>query len=172
MIIKELQINEQIHDREVRVISESGEQLGIMTSAEANRMAEQKGLDLVKISPTAQPPVCKFIDYGKYRFEQQKREKEAKKNQKVVELKETWLSATIDTGDLNIKAKNTVKFLQEGNKVRVSIRLKGRQMAYPEKAVAIMHEFFELVKEGAVVEKPANQEGRTIAMILAPSIKK
>lgn len=166
--IKELQINEQIRDRELRVISANGDQLGILSAQEANRMAEEQGLDLVKISPTAVPPVCKIMDYGKFKYEQTKREKDAKKNQKIVELKEVWLSATIDVGDLNIKAKQAIKFVQNGDKVRVSIRLKGRQQAYPEIAMGIMHDFFEIVRPYAVKEKEPKLEGRTIAMNIAP----
>lgn len=131
-------------------------------------MAEEQGLDLVKISPTAVPPVCKIMDYGKFKYEQTKREKDAKKNQKIVELKEVWLSATIDVGDLNIKAKQAIKFVQNGDKVRVSIRLKGRQQAYPEIAMGIMHDFFEIVRPYAVKEKEPKLEGRTIAMNIAP----
>lgn len=142
--------------------------LGIMSSFDANRLAAEKGLDLVKISPAATPPVCKIMDYGKYRYEQQKKEKEARKNQKVVELKEVWLSATIDVGDLNRLANSAIKFLQNGDRVRASIRLKGRQRAYPDIAMGIIRDFLEIVKEYAQVEKPAKLEGRTIAMILAP----
>ena len=166
--IKELQINEQIRDRELRVISANGDQLGILSAQEANRMAEEQGLDLVKISPTAVPPVCKIMDYGKFKYEQTKREKDAKKNQKIVELKEVWLSATIDVGDLNIKAKQAIKFVQNGDKVRVSIRLQGRQQAYPEIAMGIMNDFFEIVRPYAVKEKEPKLEGRTIAMNIAP----
>ncbi len=143
-----------------------------MSAAEANRIAEDRGLDLVKISPNAQPPVCKIMDYGKYKFEQSKREKEARKNQKTVEMKEVWLSATIDVGDLNVKAKQSVKFLQNGDKVRASIRLKGRQQAYPEIAMKIMEDYFELVREYGQKEKEAKLEGRTIAMIVAPVTNK
>ena len=170
-IIKDHQINDQIRDREVRVIGADGEQLGIMSASEANALADERNLDLVKISPQATPPVCKLMDYGKYRFEQSKREKEARKNQKVIELKEIWLSATIDSHDLEVKAKSAIKFVNSGDKVRLSIRLRGRQMAHADIGVKIMNEFAELVKEHAVIEKKPLLEGRTIAMIIAP-IKK
>lgn len=165
---KELQINDEIRDREVRVIDENGEQLGVMSAAEANRLADERNLDLVKISPQATPPVCKFLDYGKYRFELIKKKKEAKKSQKIIEVKEIWLSATIDTHDLEVKAKQAIKFVGGGDKVRLSIRLKGRQMAHPEIAMEVMNEFLKLVEEHAMIEKPAKQEGRTIAMVIAP----
>lgn len=168
---KELQINDEIRDREVRVIDENGQQLGVMSAQEANRLADERNLDLVKISPQANPPVCKFLDYGKYRFELIKKKKEAKKSQKVIEVKEIWLSATIDTHDLEVKAKQAIKFVAGGDKVRLSIRLKGRQMAHPEIAMAVMDEFFKLVEESAMLEKPAKQEGRTIAMVIAPAKK-
>ncbi len=139
-----------------------------MSANEANRLADERNLDLVMISPQATPPVCKFLDYGKYRFELIKKKKEAKKSQKVIEVKEIWLSATIDTHDLMVKAKQAVKFVSNGDKVRLSIRLKGRQMAHPDIAMGIMDEFYKLVQDSAVVEKSANQEGRTIAMVIAP----
>lgn len=163
-----MQINDEIRDREVRVIDENGEQLGVMSAAEANRLADERNLDLVKISPQANPPVCKFLDYGKYRFELIKKKKEAKKSQKVIEVKEIWLSATIDTHDLEVKAKQAIKFVGAGDKVRLSIRLKGRQMAHPEIAMEVMNEFFKLVEEHAMLEKTAKQEGRTIAMVISP----
>ncbi len=150
------------------MIDENGEQLGIVSSSEALRIAEDRDLDLVKISPNAVPPVCKIMDYGKFRFEQIKKDKEAKKNQKVTELKEISLSVTIDTNDLNIKAKSAAKFLQRGDKVKVGIRMKGRQMAHAELGVAVMDRFFDLLKEFAVMEKKPEREGRNILMILAP----
>ena len=142
-----------------------------MSATEANRLADQRNLDLVMISPQATPPVCKFLDYGKYRFELIKKKKEAKKSQKVIEVKEIWLSATIDTHDLMVKAKQAIKFVGNGDKVRLSIRLKGRQMAHPDIAMGIMDEFYKMVQEHAVIEKPSNQEGRTIAMVIAPAKK-
>jgi translation initiation factor IF-3 len=131
-------------------------------------IAEQKGLDLVKVSPNANPPVCKIMDYGKFRFEQAKKQREAKKNQKVIELKEMRLSATIDKHDLEVKAKNVNKFLTDGDKVKVSIRFKGRQMAHTEQGMVVMNEFLAMVQENASIEKPAKIEGRNMFMILAP----
>ena len=168
-IKQEHQINAEIRDKEVRLIGEEGEQLGIMSSREALRIAEEAGLDLVKISPNANPPVCKVMNYGKYLFELKKKAKEAKKNQKVVEVKEVGLSMTIDVGDLNIKAKQTQKFLTAGNKVKVSIRLRGRQMAHAELAIDVMKRFFELVKDSGSMEKQPQTEGRNIWMMLVPS---
>ncbi len=167
-IASELQTNAQIRDNNVRVISESGEQLGVMSSREAQQIADQSGLDLVKVSPQANPPVCKIMDYGKYRFEQAKKQKEAKKNQKIIVLKEMRLSATIEKHDLEVKAKNVNKFLLAGDKVKVSIRFKGRQMAHTEKGLKVMKEFFEMVEENAVIEKRAKLEGRSMFMILTP----
>ena len=161
-------MNGEIRDREIRVISETGEMLGVMSPREAMRLAEEADLDLVKISPNAVPPVCKIMDYGKFKFEQAKKEKENRRNQKVVEIKEVQLSMTIDVGDLNVKAKQATKFLGEGNKVKVSIRLRGRQMAHANLGRYVMNNFFECLKEIAVIEKPINMEGRNIIMILAP----
>lgn len=163
-----MQINDEIRDPEVRVIDEEGKALGIMSAKEANRLADERNLDLVKISPQAVPPVCKFMDYGKYKFDLIKKKKEAKKSQKVIEVKEIWLSATIDTHDLEVKAKQAIKFVNGGDKVRLSIRLKGRQMAHPDIAMGIMDEFFKMVEDHAQVEKPSKLEGRTIAMTIAP----
>lgn len=167
-IKKEHQINADIRDREVRLIGETGEQLGIVSSREALRIAEESGLDLVKISPSANPPVCKVMNYGKFLFEQNKKAKEAKKNQKVVEIKEVWLSMTIDVGDLNVKAKQAQKFLVAGNKVKVSIRMRGRQMAHSELGLEVMKRFFEIVKDYGTIEKNPLTEGRNIWMMLAP----
>ena len=153
----------------MRLIGDDGAQLGIVSSVEAIRIAEEKGLDLVKISPNAVPPVCKIMNYGKFLFEQVKKAKEAKKNQKVVEIKEVWLSMTIDVGDLNVKAKQTQKFLTAGNKVKVSIRMRGRQMAHSELGLEVMNRFYELVKEQGVIEKKPQTEGRNIWMMLVPS---
>ena len=158
----------EIRDREVRLIGENGEQLGIMSSREALRIAEEQELDLVKISPNANPPVCKIMNYGKFLFEQAKKAKEAKKNQKVVEIKEVWLSMTIDVGDLNVKAKQTQKFLSAGNKVKVSIRMRGRQMAHSDLSIDVMKRFFELVKDYGTMEKQPLMEGRNVWMMLAP----
>jgi translation initiation factor IF-3 len=146
--------------------------LGVMSAYDAIRLAESSNLDLVKINPTAVPPVCKIMDYGKYKFEQSKKDKEARKNQKVVELKELYLSATIDTGDLRVKAKAAQGFLQAGDKVRASIRLKGRQQAHPEVAMKVMSDFFELIAPYGQKEKEPVLEGRTIAFIVTPLVKK
>lgn len=152
----------------MRLIGENGEQLGILSSNEALSLADEKGLDLVKISPNANPPVCKLMNYGKYLFELTKRAKEAKKNQKVVEIKEVWLSMTIDVGDLNVKAKQATKFLSQGNKVKVSIKMRGRQMAHQELGIDVMKRFFELVQNYGTMEKSPLTEGRNIWMMLAP----
>ena len=163
------QINEQIRDKEVRVISANGEQLGIMGAREALAIAEEEGLDLVKISPNAVPPVCKVMNYGKFKFEQAKKEKENRKNQKVVELKEIYLSMTIDIGDMNVKAKKTLEILGDGNKVKVSIRMRGRQMAHATMGVDVMNRFFEMLGGKAVMDKEPKTEGRNIMMILSPA---
>jgi len=161
-------INQEIRDREVRVIDQNGEQLGIMSSKQALELAEQRQLDLVKIAPHAKPPVCKIMDYGKYRFEAAKREKEAKKNQKVISVKEVRLSVTIEEHDLNVKAKNAIKFLKAGDKVKVSIRFKGRQMSYIDNGMNVMDSFVDLVKDYAIIEKKPKLEGRNMIMILSP----
>ena len=165
---QELQINEQIRDKELRVIDADGTQLGIMSLRQALEIAEQKNLDLVKIAPQANPPVCKIIDYGKYRFEQAKREKEARKNQRVVEFKEVRLSLNIDTHDFETKRNHALRFISEGNKVKVSIRFRGREMGHPELGQEIMQRFAGAMSEVANVEKPAKLEGRTMLMFLAP----
>lgn len=165
--MKELLINEDIRDKEVRVIAADGSQLGVMDTREAQRLSIEQNLDLVKIAPQASPPVCRIMDYGKYRFEQAKREKEAKKNQKVIEIKEIRLSLNIDIGDLNTKVKQATKFLQEGNKLKVSIRFRGREMAHPEIGHEVMKKFTEAVAEHGVVEKPPKLEGRHMLMFIA-----
>ncbi len=165
---KELEINEAIRDREVRVIDSDGTQLGIMSSRDALRRAEDKNLDLVKIAPQAQPPVCKILDYGKYRFELQKRDKEARKNQKVVDIKEIRLSLNIDTNDFNTKVNQAAKFLAKGDKVKVSIRFRGREMAHTDLGLEV-HKRFAQALEGAVVEKQPKLEGRSMQMFLAPA---
>ena len=167
-IKKEHQINGEIRDKEVRLIGEDGEQLGIVSSREAQNIADDRGLDLVKISPNANPPVCKIMNYGKYVYELGKKAKENKKNQKVVEIKEIWLSMTIDVGDLNVKAKQAQKFLTAGNKIKVSIKMRGRQMAHSELGIEVMKRFFELVKDYGTQEKQPLMEGRSIWMMLAP----
>ena len=164
---KELQINEEIKDKELRVIGPNGSQLGIMSSKEALDKAIELNLDLVKISPVAVPPVCKIMDYGKYRFEQAKREKEAKKNQHVVDVKEIRLSLNIDTHDFNTKLNHAFKFLKNGNKVKVSIRFRGREMGHPELGYEIMQKFADAASNASIVEKPAKLEGRSMLMFLA-----
>ena len=165
---KELEINGQIRDREVRLIGADGEQKGVVSIQVAMRAAEEAGLDLVKIAPQAVPPVCKVLDYGKYRFEQQKKEKEAKKNQKVVEVKETRLSLNIDTNDFNTKLNQTAKFLAAGHKVKVSIRFRGREMAHTDLGLEVQKKFAAALPE-AVVEKQPKLEGRSMQMFLAPA---
>ena len=159
-------INEQIRDREVRLIGEDGEQLGIMSSREAMKLAAEANLDLVKIAPTAKPPVCKIIDYDKYKYEQTRKEKEAKKKQKTVEVKEVRLSPNIDTNDLNTKVNNAKKFIGKGNKVKVTLRFRGREMAHVQSSKHILDDFAALLEDVAVVEKPAKMEGRSMSMVL------
>ena len=165
---QETQINSAIRDPEIRVIGSNGEQLGIMSAREANEIADREGLDLVKISPNAVPPVCRIMDYGKYLFDKTKREKEQRKNQKIVELKEVQLSMTIEQHDIDIKAKHATRFLNNGDKVKVSIRMSGRQQAYADRGVETENAFAQSLEEIAVIEKPAKVEGRNIIMILAP----
>ncbi len=162
------QINEEIKDKELRVISADGEQLGIMSAKEALKIAEDNDLDLVKIAPQAKPPVCKIMDYSKFRYEQAKREKENRKNQKQIETKEIRLSVTIDVGDFNTKVNQAKKFLNNGHKLKVSIRLKGRMMAHSELGVDNMKRFAEAVSEEANVDKAPKLEGRQILMFLSP----
>ena len=169
---KETQINEEIRDKEVRVIDSEGNQLGVMPIEEALRLAEEKNTDLVKIAPQAKPPVCKIMDYGKYRFEQAKREKEAKKNQRVIEIKEVRLSLNIDTPDFETKVGHAIKFLKSGNRVKVSIRFRGREMAHPENGLVTMSKFADACSEFGTVEKPAKLEGRSMLMFLAAKSSK
>ena len=169
---KELQINEEIRDRELRIIGSDGEQLGIMSAAEALKIAEEKNLDLVKIAPQAKPPVCKIMDYGKYRFEKAKREKEARKNQRIVEIKEIRLSVNIDTHDFDTKVGHAKRFLADGNKVKVSIRFRGREMAHTNLGLEIMDRFAQACAESASVEKAAKLEGRSMLMFLVPKAAK
>jgi len=164
--ISELMINEQIRDKEVRVIGENGDQLGIMSAKEALKLAEAAELDLVKIAPTAKPPVCKIIDYGKYRYEQARKEKEAKKKQKTVDVKEVRLSPNIDKNDLNTKVNSAKKFIQKGDKVKVTLRFRGREMAHMQTSKHILDDFADMLKDVASVEKPAKLEGRSISMVL------
>ena len=160
-------LNEQIRDKEIRLVGEDGEQLGIMSAKDALKMAKEAGLDLVKIAPTAKPPVCKIVDYGKYRYEQARREKEAKKKQKVTEVKEIHLSPNIDVNDLTTKANQARKFVEKGNKVKVALRFRGREMAHMATGKEVLDTFFEKVSDVAVVEKPAKLEGRSMIMVLA-----
>ena len=166
--ISELLINEEIREREVRVISADGTQLGIMPTKESLRLAQEKDLDLINIAPQAKPPVCKILDYGKYRFEQAKREKEAKKKQKVIEIKEVRLSPNIEDHDMNTKAKMAAKFLQNGDKVKVSVRFRGREMTRTEVGRVVLDQFVQSIADVAEVEKPPKMEGRSMVMFLMP----
>ncbi len=164
--IKDLPINEEIRDKEVRVIGPDGAQLGIMSAKDAYKIALERNLDLVKIAPQATPPVCKIIDYGKYRFEQSKREKEARKNQKTIDIKEIRLSLNIDVNDFNTKVKQAQKFLEGGDKVKVSVRFRGREMAHPELGTTLMQRFTESVADYGTVEKQPKLEGRSMTMFV------
>lgn len=166
--INDLMINEEIRDREVRLIDQNGEQMGIMPTRKAMELAEQAGLDLVKIAPQAKPPVCKLMDYGKYRFEQSKKEREIRKNQKVITIKEVRLSAVIADHDFEVRVKQGQKFLQDGDKVKASIRFRGRQIAHSQIGMEVMNAFAERLKDIAVVERKPLIEGRNMAMVLAP----
>ena len=168
----EHQLNEEIRDKEIRVIGAEGGQLGIMSAEEANRIAEEQGLDLVKISPNAVPPVCKIMDYSKFCFDQKKKEKEAKKNQRVVEIKEIRMSPSIDTNDLNTKVKSALKFLGDGNRVKVSVRFRGREMAHTNIGEKLLMDFAEACAEVATMEKNPKLEGRFMAMFLTPKTSK
>ena len=165
--ISELMINERIRDREVRLVSESGEQLGIISSREALKLAREADLDLVKIAPNAKPPVCKIIDYGKYRYELARKEKEAKKKQKTMEVKEVRLSPNIDTNDLNTKANQARKFISKGDKVKVTLRFRGREMAHVNYSKQILDSFYERLEDIAVVDKNPKMEGRSMVMFLS-----
>ncbi len=162
------QINEEILDKEVRLIGDGGEQLGIMSSAEALKIAEERELDLVKIAPGSNPPVCKIMDYGKYRFEQTKKEKEAKKNQRVIEIKEIRMSPGIDTNDFNTKLKNGQKFLADGNRLKVSVRFRGREMAHTEIGAELLKDFAAKCADIANMDKAPKLEGRNMSMFLSP----
>lgn len=160
-------LNEQIRDKEVRLIGENGEQLGIMSSKEAQKLAREAELDLVKIAPMAKPPVCKIIDYGKYRYEQARKEKEAKKKQKVIEIKEVRLSPNIEENDLNTKVSAARKFIQKGNKVKITLRFRGREMSHMNNSRHILEDFAEKLSDIAVVDKPSKVEGRSLVMFLS-----
>ena len=166
------QLNEDIRDSEIRLIGSTGEQLGIMSAAQAQRIADEQGLDLVKISPQATPPVCKLMDYGKFRFEQSKKEKEAKKNQHVVEIKEIRMSPGIDVGDFNTKLKNAQKFLADGNRVKVSVRFRGREMAHTDIGKDLLVRFAEQCAEVATLDKEPKLEGRSMSIFLSPKTGK
>lgn len=160
-------INEQIRDKEVRLVGEDGEQLGVMSAKDAMKLAKDANLDLVKIAPTAKPPVCKIIDFGKYRYELARKEKEAKKKQKTTDVKEIRLSPNIDENDLNTKANQARKFLSKGDKVKVALRFRGREMAHMGSSRQILDTFFAKLEDIAVVEKPAKLEGRSMIMFLS-----
>ncbi len=160
-------VNDQIRDKEVRLISEDGKQLGIMSASEALNLAQEQNLDLVKVAPTAQPPVCKIIDYGKYKYELGRKEKEAKKKQKTVEIKEVRLSPNIDLNDMNTKANNAKKFITKGDKVKVTLRFRGREMSHIQQTRHILDDFAQLLSDVAVVEKEPKMEGRSLSMVLS-----
>ena len=159
-------INEQIRDKEIRLIGENGEQLGIMSAKDAMKLAEEAGLDLVKIAPTAKPPVCKIVDYGKFKYEQIRKEKEAKKKQKVIEIKEIRLSPNIDSNDLNTKINSARKFISKGDRVKVTLRFRGREMAHMNNSKHILDDFAESLSDIAVIEKAPKVEGRSMTMFL------
>lgn len=164
-----MQANEDIREKEVRVVNQDGEQLGVMSSQDALKLAQSKGLDLVNIAPTAKPPVCKIMNFGKYRFEMQKREKENKKNQKVINIKEVQLSPSIDTNDFNTKCRNAMKFLSKGDKVKVTVRFRGREVSHSEIGEVLLKRFAEAVSEVGSVERQPKLEGRNMTMFLVPA---
>ncbi|MCT4661689.1 MAG: translation initiation factor IF-3 [Tissierellales bacterium] len=166
--IKELQINEQIRDREVRLIDDEGNQLGVVPGKEAQRLANEKKLDLVKVSPNAKPPVCKILDYGKYKYDLAKKEKEAKKKQKTVNVKEIRMTPRTDNHDIEVKANNASKFLSKGDKVKVTVRFRGREMGHTDIGFDVLNKFAERVSEISDVEKKAKLEGRNMTMVLTP----
>ncbi|HHU63002.1 MAG TPA: translation initiation factor IF-3 [Clostridiales bacterium] len=165
---KDLLINEEIRDKEVRVIDSNGEQLGIMPIKQALQLADQRQLDLVKVAPHAKPPVCKIMDYGKYKFQQSKKEKEAKKNQRVINVKEIRLSGSIEDHDLGVKARNAIKFLKSGDKVKVTIRFRGREMRHTDIGYGVMDRFTALIEEVGQVERKPKMEGRNMVMFISP----
>ncbi|WP_242911679.1 translation initiation factor IF-3 [Eubacterium aggregans] len=172
-IAKDIQheINERIRDREIRVIDSDGNMLGVMSSKEAQRIADEKNLDLVKVSPNAKPPVCKILDYGKFRYEEMRRLKEAKKNQKAVVIKEIRMSVRVEEHDIQVKAKNAIKFLEQGNRVKLTIRFRGREMAYTEQGKGVLLEFAKRLDEYGTVEKNPKLEGRNMSIFLSPKKK-
>ena len=161
-------INEQIRDKEIRLIDENGEQLGIVSSREAQKIADERKLDLVKIAPTAKPPVCRIMDYGKYKFDQAKKEKEARKKQKTVDVKELRLSPSIDTHDVQVKVKKANEFLKDGDKVKISIRFRGREIGHSKVGMQIMEDFAKATEEFGTVDKQPKMEGKSLVMFLAP----
>ena len=165
---KDLQINEEIRDRELRIIDSNGDQMGIMTSRQAMELATERQLDLVKIAPQAKPPVCRIMDYGKFKFENSKKEKEAKKNQKIILLKEIRFTPNIEEHDLHVKAKNALKFLEDGDKIKVTIRFRGREVDHASFGNQALNKFIEIIKDSCVVEKPARLEGKNMSMTIAP----
>ncbi len=167
-----LRINEQIHIREVRVTSATGEQLGIMPTREALRMAEEQHLDLVEVAPKAKPPVCRIMDFGKYRYEQQKREKEAKKKQKVINIKEVKLRPNIEQHDFDVKLKNALRFVEEGNKVKVTIMFRGRELSHPELGKEVLSRVAAALGDAVSIERNAKLEGKNMTMIVAPKVAK
>ncbi len=171
-INNDVMINEEINDAQVRVVDSDGTQLGIMTGAEALARAEAKDMDLVKIAPMATPPVCKIMDYGKFMFEQEKRQREARKNQKVITVKEIRLSPVIEDHDIGVRVKNCVKFLKDGDKIKVSIRFRGRMISHSQLGLEVMNNFFSQVKEYAVMDKRPTMDGRIMTMMLSPKVEK
>ncbi len=167
-----MRINEEIRAREVRVIGSEGEQLGIMSGRDAQQLAYEKHLDLVEIAPTAKPPVCRIMDYGKYRYEQQKREKESRKKQKTFDIKEVKLRPGIEEHDFNVKFKNAVRFLEDGDKVKVTIMFRGRELSHPELGEVLLNKMAEQLKDTAVVERQPKLEGKNMIMIVAPKPNK
>ncbi|OPJ55763.1 translation initiation factor IF-3 [Alkalithermobacter paradoxus] len=171
VVIKEVQINEQIRDKEIRVILDGGEQLGIMSAKEAQLIATQKNLDLVKISPNANPPVCKIMDFGKYKYEQSKKEKESKKKQKVINVKEIRLRPVIEEHDLTTKGNQAKKFLEKGDKVKVVVRFRGRELGHKDIGFQVVNKFLEMIKDAGVPDKAPRLEGNNIVVILDPKAK-
>ncbi|HCX65534.1 MAG TPA: translation initiation factor IF-3 [Eubacteriaceae bacterium] len=165
---KEYQLNEQIRDKQIRVVGDDGGQVGVMTPKEAQKIADEKNMDLVKISPNANPPVCRIMDYGKFKYEQSRKEKEAKKKQKVINVKEIRMSAAVQDHDLQVKAKNAIKFLKNGDKVKASVRFRGREMAYTDSGREVLLKFADFVSEVGVIEKKPVLEGRNMVMHLGP----
>ncbi len=166
--IKELEINEQIRDSKVRLIDQNGDQIGVCEIERALDLANDQGLDLVKISPNAKPPVCKILDYGKYRYEMQKREKEAKKNQKIIKVREMKMTPNIEENDMLVKADKVKEFLNNGDKVKISVRFRGREMGHTEKGVDVLEQFFKMIEDLAVIDKPAKLEVRNMVMYVLP----